>query len=365
MGIGPRQRCSGSWCACALLTAALLSASTGALAQQQPPQAPAEPPASAPVKQETTPQPPETEESEPVPASERRGAQRDCSSADVVRGLCTNAEAAAAAARKAWRVMARADLLMPLVFDQTPETELQARYYLGAELALPYVVKALYATAWLGFVHRFWRYQGSSNFDFEDAAVPLFALGYRHSVALGAREMILVHRFGTYVPLSRPSRDNLLYTKLDWATALRYPFVVKDVGAFMVGADIWTHYAFHQYLTQASDILSAAYVDPGGVNTRWQVEAGGVLQYTIFDSRSAGALLTQGALGYRHRLRYDGSFEPDWYWAVGATYTPISYLSASLSVEHGYSDMLRGGAARLVAFDRDETLWRVSLFGRY
>ena len=361
MHLPARQRCSsGSWCASALLTAALLCASSVAVAQQTT----AEQPATAPVK-ETTPQAPETEESEPVPASERRGAQRDCSSADVVRGLCTNAEAAAAAARKPWRVMARADLLMPLVFDQTPETEMQARYYLGAEIALANVVKGLYATAWLGFVHRFWRYQGTPNFDFEDAAVPLFALGYRHSVPVGAREMMLVHRFGTYVPLSRPSRDNLLYTKLDWATALRYPFEVKGLGAFMIGADIWTHYAFHQYLTQDSDSLSAGYVDPGGANTRWQIEAGGVLQYTIFDSRSAGSLMTQGALGYRHRLRYDASFEPDWYWAVGATYTPISYLSASLSVEHGYSDMLRGGAARLVAFDRDETLWRVSLFGRY
>jgi hypothetical protein len=289
--------------------------------------------------------------------------RRQCTAQDVLRGLCTNAEAARASAEKIWRLMARAELVMPVVFDDTPETELLAYYYLGAELDLPFLLSGLYATAWLGLAQKFWRIEGEPSVDFED---PLIGLGYRHSIALGAEhDLVLVHRLGAYFPAARDSRANLYYTTVDWLTAARYPFEIPSLGAFTVGVNVWAQYLFRQYDTQLSDGIGADFDGPGGANTRMRLEGGGLLQYTIFDSASAGNLLTQFSTGYRHRVRYDGSAQPDWYWALGATYTPIPYLSATLSLEHGYSDILRGGSAYFVAFNRDETAWRFALFGRY
>jgi hypothetical protein len=289
-------------------------------------------------------------------------AKRTCSTQDVLRGVCTSEEAAQASAQRIWRLMARVDFVAPVVFDSTPETEILAYYYAGAELDLPFA-KGLYAVAWVGLMQRFWRVAGQSPVDFED---PLLGVGYRHSVRLGGdHSLVLIHRFGAYLPASRPSRDNLFYTTLDWITAARYPFEVRDVGNFVVGANVWTQFAFRRYETQTGELISADFDEPGGSNTVFKIEGAGLLQYSIFDAPSAGSMLAEASLGYRHRLRFDGSFEPDWYWALGATYTPISYFSASLAMEHGYSDLLRGGVTHLVAFDRDDTLWRVSLYGRY
>jgi hypothetical protein len=305
-------------------------------------------------------------EAEPEPRvggdSVQAKAMRTCSTQDVLRGVCTSEEAAQAAAQRSWRLMARVDLLLPVVWDDTPETESLAYYYLGAEVDLP-ILKGLYAVGWLGLSQKFWRVAGESPVDFED---PLFAVGYRHSLRVGEdRNLIFIHRFGAYFPASRPSRDNLFYTTLDWISALRYPFEMRDVGKFVVGANLWLQAAFRQYETQSGELLSADFTDPGGSNTVFKVEGAGLVQYTIFDDASAGSLLAEGSTGYRHRVRYDGSFEPDWYWSLGATYTPITYFSVSAAMEHGYSDMLRGGVPHLVAFDRDETLWRLTLFGRF
>jgi hypothetical protein len=289
-------------------------------------------------------------------------AKRTCSTQDVLRGVCTSEEAAQASAQRIWRLMARADLVLPVVFDGTPETEMLAYYYVGAELDLPFL-RGLYAVGWVGLSQKFWRIAGQSPVDIED---PLLALGYRHSFALGNdHSLVLIHRFGAYLPASRPSRDNLFYTTLDWITAARYPFEVRDIGNFVVGANVWTQFAFRQYETQNGELISADLDEPGGSNTVFKLEGAGLLQYTIFDRPSAGSLLAEVSAGYRHRVRFDGSFEPDWYWALGTTYTPISYFSASLSMEHGYSDMLRGGVLRFDPFDRDETFWRVSFYGRY
>jgi hypothetical protein len=114
-----------------------------------------------------------------------------------------------------------------------------------------------------------------------------------------------------------------------------------------------------------ADLISAEFDDPGGANTVVRLQGTGVLQYTIFDLPSAGSLLADASIGYRHRFRYDGSYEPDWYWAFGALYTPISYFSVGLSLESGYSDLLRGGVPEMVFFDRNETTWHIAVYGRY
>lgn len=320
-----------------------------------------------PAAAEAVPQPSAAEpepEPEPLESSDytQPKAKRTCSTQDVLRGVCTNEEASHAAAQRIWRLMLRADLVLPVVFDSTPETEMLAYYYAGAELDLPFV-RGLYVVGWLGLSQKFWRVAGQSPVDFED---PLLGIGYRHSVALGNdHSLVLIHRFGAYLPASRPSRDNLFYTTLDWITAARYPFEVRDVGNFVVGANLWTQFAFRQYETQNGESIGADFDEPGGSNTVFKLEGAGLLQYAIFDAPSAGSLLAEASAGYRQRVRFDGSFEPDWYWSLGATYTPVSYFSASVSMEHGYSDMLRGGVMRFDPFDRDETLWRVSVYGRY
>ncbi len=290
--------------------------------------------------------------------------RRQCSTQDVLSGLCTSEEAALAAAKKSWRLLGRIELVMPVILDQTPENEVLMYYYLGGEVDLPFIVPGLYAVAWIGLVQNFWRIAGNSPVDFED---PLLAVGYRHSVPIGsgAKDLTVVHRFGAYFPASRPSRHNLYYTTLDWQTAARYPFEIEDIGSFSVGANIWSQLAFREYSTQTGEGIGATFDAPGGANTVFRLEGGGVLQYTIFDDVRAGSLLADVSAGYRHRFRYDGSSEPDWYWSLGATYTPISYLSIGLAMEHGYSDTMRGGVAHWVWFDRDETVWRVALYGRY
>jgi hypothetical protein len=258
--------------------------------------------------------------------------------------------------------MARVELMLPVVFDDTPETESLMLYYVGAEVDLPFL-RGLYAVGWLGLSQKFWRISGQSPVDLED---PLVGVGYRHSLRVSEdRNVIFVHRFGAYFPASRPSRENLFYTTLDWISALRFPFEMRDVGRFVVGANIWAQAAFRQYETQSGEVISADFTEPGGSNTVFKLEGAGLVQYAIFDDSSAGSLLAEGSTGYRHRVRYDGSYEPDWFWSLGATYTPISCFSLSLAMEQGYSDLLRGGVPHVVAFDRDETIWRLTLFGRY
>jgi len=327
----------------------LTLAAAGASAQTAP-----EPPAAKPAAPESEPEP------EPEPEPEERGerAKRHCTSLDVLAGVCSEADAKQAANQKIWRLMARVELALPVVFDDSPGTEMLAYYDVGAELDLPFLLDGLYATAWIGLIQRFYRYSGQSPVDFED---PLIALGYRHSFALGnERDLTLVHRFGLKLPASRPSRYNLTYTALDWLSAARYP-----LGDFTVGANVGMQLEFRQYSSQAGDLISAEFDEPGGANTVVRLEAGGVLQYTVFDLPSAGSLLADASVGYRHRFRYDGSYEPDWYWSLGAIYTPITYLSVGLSIEQGYSDLLRGGVPELVFFDRNETTWHIALYGRY
>lgn len=289
-------------------------------------------------------------------------AMHTCSTQDVLRGVCTSEEAAQAAAQRSWRLMARIDLVLPVVWDSSPETESLALYYLGGELDLPFV-RGLYAVGWIGLSQSFWRVSGQSPVDLED---PMIGVGYRHSLRVSEnRNLIFVHRFSAYLPASRPSRENLFYTTLDWISALRYPFEMRDVGKFIVGANIWAQFAFRQYETQSGDLLYPEFTQPGGSNTVFKLEAAGLAKYAIFDDASTGSLLAEASLGYRHRVRYNGSFEPDWYWSLGTTYTPISYFSVSLAVEQDYSDLMRGGVPHLVAFDRDELIWRLTLYGRY
>lgn len=302
-------------------------------------------------------------EPEPVENAERPApkANRQCSTQDVLSGVCSQEEAAQAAKQKMWRLMARAELELPVIWDESPETEMLAHYYLGGEIDLPFGLQGLYATAWLPFIQRFYRIEGQSPIDFED---PLFAIGYRHRVDVGNNHALgFVHRFGVRPPLARPSRHNLNYSTLDWLTAGRYA-----LGAFTMGVDIWLQYAFYQYSSQFGDSISTdgeLFGVSGGSNTMFRFEGGPVLQYTLFDLPSAGSMLAEASFGYRHRVHYDGSYDPAWYWSVGATYTPITYFSLGLSMDHGYSSILRGGVPELSIFDRDETRWRFAVYGRY
>lgn len=329
-------------------------------AQQQPAPAPGgEPPAPSTPAAEPEPELPDTDE----PQDADRPTRRPCTSQDVLRGLCTEAEAQRASAEKIWRLMARAQLELPIVFDDTPETEMLATYGLGLELDLPFLLRGLYAVGWLGLSQRFWQIEGQSSVDWDD---PMIGLGFRHSVGLGNdKSLSFIHRFAAYIPASRPSRYNLYYTTLDWLSAARYPFKVKNLGAFTVGLNLWLQYLFREYDAQFGDAIGADFEAPGGANTRMRFEGGGSLQYAIFDSESAGSLLAELSSGYRQRLRYDGSSEPDWYWGFGLAYTPVPFLSVLLDIEHGYSDLVRGGVPHVIAFDRDETFWHVGLFARY
>ncbi|HKP56127.1 MAG TPA: hypothetical protein VJV78_05395 [Polyangiales bacterium] len=334
-----------------LLAFGLALVAAGAHAQTTPAAAEPKPEPATPAP---APEPEPTEEAERPPSKP----QRNCGSLDVLSGICTEEEAAQAAAQKIWRLMARIELVMPVVFDDTPETEMLAYYYVGGELELPFLLRGLYATAWIGLIERFYRYDGQSPVDLED---PFVALGYRHSLSIGEDQQLgFVHRFGLKFPASRPSRYNMNYTALDWLSAVRYP-----LGDFTLGANLIANLEFHQYSTQSGDLIDADFDAAGGQNTVVRLEGAALLQYSIFDLPSAGNLLADASIGYRHRFHYDGSFEPDWYWALGATYTPISYFSVALSLEHGYSDLLRGGVPELVFFDRNETTWHIYLHGRY
>lgn len=326
----------------------------------EPAAAQAEQPAAAePAAQAPEPELPDTDEPQDVD----RPTRRPCTAADVLRGLCTQAEADRASSEKIWRLMARAQLELPLVFDDSPGTEMLATFGLGLELDMPFLLRGLYAVGWVGLSQRFWQIEGQSSIDWDD---PMIGLGYRHSVGLGNdKSLSFVHRFAAYLPASRPSRYNLYYTTLDWLSAARYPFDVKGLGAFTVGLNLWLQYLFREHDTQFGDAISSDFEAPGGANTRMRLEGGGSLQYAIFDNESAGSLLAEVSTGYRQRLRYDGSSEPDWYWGFGLAYTPVPFLSILMDIEHGYSDLVRGGVPHFVAFDRDETFWHVGLFARY
>ncbi|HKU44711.1 MAG TPA: hypothetical protein VJR89_41410 [Polyangiales bacterium] len=92
-------------------------------------------PAFAQPTAETAPQPAAAEpavELEPEPVQDVDQAppksKRQCSTQDVLSGVCTQEEAALAAAEKPWRLMARAELELPVIWDDSPENELLAHY---------------------------------------------------------------------------------------------------------------------------------------------------------------------------------------------------------------------------------------------
>ncbi|UJR84341.1 hypothetical protein [Sandaracinus amylolyticus] len=297
---------------------------------------------------------------------------RGCTAQDVLRGLCTAEQAAASAAEKFWRVMGRIDYQQPIVLDRDPENDILMFYYLGVEFDVP-VLQGLYATAWGGLSQRFWTVDGESAVDFTD---PFVGVGLRHSqslrdIGLPDHSLHFVHRLAAYFPVSRESRANLYYTALDWITAMRLPVIHR----FMVGVDLRAQYRFHEYAEQNGAVIVDAWDTSGGLNTRLRLEAGLLLQQGIFDDPTFGSLIVQGSAGIRGLLRYMAAdesttgardpWEGDWYWSLGATYTPIEYVSLTLSLEHGYSDIVRGGVQQIIGFDRDETRFVVSLFGRY
>ncbi|WP_157068607.1 hypothetical protein [Sandaracinus amylolyticus] len=297
---------------------------------------------------------------------------RGCTAQDVLRGLCTAEQAAASAAQKFWRVMGRIDYQQPIVLDRDPENDILMYYYLGVEFDIP-VLQGLYATAWGGLSQRFWTVDGESAVDFTD---PFVGVGIRHSqslrdIGLPDHSLHFVHRLAAYFPASRESRANLYYTALDWITAMRLPVIHR----FMVGVDLRAQYRFHEYAEQNGAVIVDAWDTTGGLNTRLRLEAGLLLQQGIFDDPTFGSLLVQGSAGIRGLLRYMAAdesatgardpWEGDWYWSLGATYTPIEYVSLTLSLEHGYSDIVRGGVQQIIGFDRDETRFVVSVFGRY
>jgi hypothetical protein len=317
-------------------------------------------------------------EDDPTAPPAQGARARECSAQDVMRGLCTAEQAAASSLAKPWRIMARIDYQQPIVLDHDPENDIQLFYYLGGEVDIP-LLRGLYSTAWLGLSQRFWTVEGESAVDFID---PFVGIGYRHSaplrdVGLPDHSINFVHRLSAYLPLSRESRANLYYTTLDWITAMR--FVVGH--GFMVGVDLRAQYRFHEYAEQNGVAVLDAHESSGGMNTRLRLEAGLLLQQSIFDEADIGTLQVQGSIGVRGLLRYQSQsvvldaegapigqrspWSPDWYWTVGVSYTPIEYVSLSLSLEHGYSDLIRGGVQQAVGFDRDETKLVFSVFGRY
>ncbi len=289
---------------------------------------------------------------------------RACSAFDQLRGLCE--PDGDAPPPKRWRVIARVIAARNVVVDEDPQNDTFAQWIAGGEVDLPAPLRGFYATAFVAVNQSFYPEPEESALQVAD---PLLAIGYRHSIGLDAlglenQSVMMVHRGGVFLPLSRTSEAQDLQAELDWITALRW----APVGGSLVGFNLRNQYRFHRYAERAGTA--------GGLNDRMSFLAALVGQQQLYEHSLLGQFFAQGSLGSRYTLRYPSrdEFEAEtsdqapwfqsWLWSLGAAWVPSPYASVTLSVGQD-SPLLRQGVFSTAFADREELRWELTLTGTY
>jgi hypothetical protein len=219
-------------------------------------------------------------------------------------------------------------------------------------------------------------------------------MDYAHTVPLSfipvdaqwfqEHELQFIQRFEVYLPTSRFSRNNSMIL----APRLRSIVNLNPIWGLNVGGNAFVEYDFYRYSTQAGQTggsnpqfltylnFNAEYVFddllvlPGSLAFGFDLSTAYTKKYEYIpqDSASAGSASNSVRKHVENAGSGDsgvnGLWRQDWGWDVYVSYTPISYLTASISVEQG-SAVLRNGRRRFVPLHRDETDFVLSVLGRY
>jgi len=116
-----------------------------------------------------------------------------------------SARADSGATPKAWTVSAAVQYRQQAVVDVDPENERLMVYKLGGSARLFDGAKGFVR---FGLLERFVAQPGESGFRLQDAQV---GMTYAHRVALGTKQLDLVHDLAVFLPTLRPSLMQHLY----------------------------------------------------------------------------------------------------------------------------------------------------------
>ncbi|MET0409657.1 MAG: hypothetical protein ABW217_00105 [Polyangiaceae bacterium] len=336
-----------------------------------------EPPAAAPAQVDTN-------------ASEATETAAGASAADVQTGPSLGWGTARAGERKRWSVSGEAQLRMLLVSDADPSNDRSMSYRVQGGYEL---LDWLTLLARAGVDQRFVAEEGESGLGLQDTLLAALAAQTVSLAPLGwARTVSLRHRLGLYLPTSRESRRQDLYSAGEWLTQAR----LEPIARLACGLRGVLQYRLHEYAEQAG---------PGGRTLpRFVVEGLVFVEYSPLVSTSLGTLtLGADAYGYEsvdYPARPQGSFSdvtlpdgvevdpaatsgaqasdvyaaPHYGYDLYVNYVPPLALgrddasagnfALTASLSQG-GNVLRNGEPRVFFFNRDETVLAFKVAARY
>ena len=302
----------------------------------------------APVEIEETP----VLEEEPLTPAKELGSEIDSQDelALGVRGV--------ESPKRKYRATGLIEHYRPFVLDDDPENELTTVFRASGGYE---VLDGGWAKLELGTdLHHSYE-AGESPWEFRDVAL---RFQYNHSVpwkldefelGLPKRDIDLRHTLSLYLPTSRTSRIRDKYYSLSGL----FEGSMRVLGDLFAGADLFLQYNAHEFDRARG---------PGGRPfTVFTLSVGGSVEYA--QELPLGNLAVGAWLGQQWNWRYISSpVRPLFGYQLYASYTPLYYVTASLSMEHEVARRRADGAVQNdgdLFFNRDITAIVARLTGRF
>lgn len=260
--------------------------------------------------------------------------------------------------RRPYRITGLAQFRTLAIRDEDPRNDQVTIYRLRGQGTL---FEGASAYVRFGLLQRFVAEPDESGFLLQDT---LAGVSYTHAVDLGPRDLDLTHNLAVFLPTSRASQTQDLYA----APLYELSASIEAVDGLVLHVEPGVQYRFHEYAERAGL--------QGGMNTqlRWEVRGG--VDYTLFDSETAGMLAIGGSSGSTWDLKYASRDDHEsassdrqvllqsYDWEGHVVYRPLSFLRATVSIEHG-GRVLRDGIVNTFFVHRDETELAFTLSGHY
>jgi hypothetical protein len=269
-----------------------------------------------------------------------------------------SARADSGATPKAWTVSAAVQYRQQAVVDVDPENERLMVYKLGGSARLFDGAKGFVR---FGLLERFVAQPGESGFRLQDAQV---GMTYAHRVALGTKQLDLVHDLAVFLPTSRPSLTQHLYAAPQYLLTAS----VEVLPDLVLSAAPNFRYRFHRYAERSGF--------GAGMNTQWEAGAHGGLDYTFWKTGLVGDLSLGASGGSTWYRKFDSRDDHDsatsdqgfvqqlYDWEAHVAWQFLPRLGLTVSLEQG-GPVLRDGIVNTFFVQRDETELAFTLAGAY
>ncbi len=262
------------------------------------------------------------------------------------------------APKKGWSVTAGAQYRELAVIDDMNRNDSIVLWSFGGSVE---AFKGGRVSIRTGLSERFVAQPEESGWLLRDTAI---GLGYATPLELGSKTLELNHKVQVFLPTSRASLAQDLYCAPQYVLAAS----MEVVHGLSVSFSPDVRYRWHKFAERDSQV--------GEMNVRWEIDAGGGLDWTFLESDTFGSL-TIGASASSGWQKYytandtrpskasdPAAWAQGYGWEAHLGYDPLKYLSLGASLEQGGS-VLRDGIVNVFFAHRDETEMAFTVTGTY